>query len=43
VNTCKLRTIPSWFILDSGSLIKYYKSGGFGSRPEMEDALKHNL
>jgi peroxiredoxin len=43
VNTCKLRTIPSWFILDTGSLIKYYKSGGFGSRPEMEDALKHNL
>ena len=43
VNTCKLRTIPSWFILDSGSIIKYYKSGGFGSKPEMEDALKHNL
>ncbi len=43
VNTCKLRTIPSWFILDTGSIIKYYKSGGFGSRPEMEDALKHNL
>ena len=43
VNTCKLRTIPSWLILDSGSIIKYYKSGGFGSRPEMEGALKQNL
>ena len=43
VNTCKLRTIPSWLILDSGSIIKYYKSGGFGSKPEMEGALKQNL
>jgi peroxiredoxin len=43
VNTCKLRTIPSWIVLDTGSIIKYYKSGGFGSRPEMEDSLKHNL
>ena len=43
VNTCKLRTIPSWLILDSGSIIKYYKSGGFGSGPEMEGALKQNL
>ncbi len=43
VNTCKLRTIPSWLILDSGSIIKYYKSGGFGSKPEMVGALKQNL
>jgi S1-C subfamily serine protease/peroxiredoxin len=43
VNACKLRTIPSWLILDSGSIIKYYKSGGFGSKPEMEGALKQNL
>jgi len=42
-NACRLRTIPSWMIIDTGSLIKYFKSGGFGSKPEMESAIKSNL
>jgi peroxiredoxin len=42
-NACRLRTIPSWMIVDAGSIIKYFHSSGFGSKPEMEQALKSNL
>ncbi|MBN1374602.1 MAG: trypsin-like peptidase domain-containing protein [Dehalococcoidia bacterium] len=42
-NACRLRTIPSWLIVDTGSVIKYFKSGGFGSKHEMEDSIKNSL
>ena len=41
VNACKFRTIPSELFLDTGSVIRDYKSGGFGTKKEMEEALKH--
>jgi len=41
VNACRFRTIPSVLFLDTGSVIRDYKSGGFGTKKEMEEALKH--
>jgi len=38
---CQFRTIPSALFLDTGSVIRDYKSGGFGNRKDMEAAVKH--
>ncbi len=40
-STCQLKTIPSWVVLDTGSVIRFYKNGGFGSVKEVDEALKH--
>lgn len=37
---CQFRTIPSALFLDTGSVIRDYKSGGFGNRKDMEASLK---
>ncbi|MGA2367264.1 MAG: trypsin-like peptidase domain-containing protein [Dehalococcoidia bacterium] len=39
-STCQLKTIPSWFVLDTGSVIRFYKNGGFGSVKEVDEALQ---
>jgi hypothetical protein len=39
-STCQLKTIPSWVVLDTGSVIRFYKNGGFGSVKEVDEALK---
>ncbi|MFA5154702.1 MAG: trypsin-like peptidase domain-containing protein [Clostridia bacterium] len=41
VSGCQFRTIPSALFLDTGSVIRDYKSGGFGNRKDMEAALKY--
>ena len=41
VSGCQFRTIPTALFLDTGSVIRDYKSGGFGSQKEMEAAIKH--
>jgi peroxiredoxin len=38
-STCQLKTIPSWFVLDTGSVIRYYRNGGFGNVKEVDGAL----
>lgn len=42
-NACRLRTIPSWIIMDAGSIIKYFRNGGFSSGNEMEKVLQSKL
>jgi peroxiredoxin len=37
---CQLKTIPSWFVLDTGSVIRFYKSGGFGNVKEVDEVLQ---
>jgi S1-C subfamily serine protease/peroxiredoxin len=39
-STCQLKTIPSWFVLDTGSVIRFYKNGGFGSVKEVDETLQ---
>jgi len=40
VSGCQFRTIPTALFLDTGSVIRDYKSGGFGSRKDMETSIK---
>ena len=40
VSGCQFRTIPTALFLDTGSVIRDYKSGGFGSKKDMEESLK---
>jgi len=40
VSGCQFRTIPTALFLDTGSVIRDYKSGGFGNKKDMEAALK---
>jgi len=40
VSGCQFRTIPTALFLDTGSVIRDYKSGGFGNRKDMEASLK---
>jgi peroxiredoxin len=40
VSGCQFRTIPTALFLDTGSVIRDYKSGGFGNRKDMEVSLK---
>jgi len=40
VSSCQFRTIPTALFLDTGSVIRDTKSGGFGNRKDMEAALK---
>jgi len=40
-SVCQFRTIPSALFLDTGSVIRDYKSGGFGNKKDMEASLKH--
>jgi S1-C subfamily serine protease/peroxiredoxin len=40
VSGCQFRTIPTSLFLDTGSVIRDYKSGGFGNRKDMEASLK---
>ena len=40
VSGCQFRTIPTALLLDTGSVIRDIKSGGFGSRKDMETAVK---
>ena len=40
VSGCQFRTIPTALFLDTGSVIRDTKSGGFGNRKDMEAALK---
>ncbi|MFA5064736.1 MAG: trypsin-like peptidase domain-containing protein [Dehalococcoidia bacterium] len=41
VSGCQFRTIPTALFLDTGSVIRDYKSGGFGSQKEMETVIKN--
>jgi peroxiredoxin/chitodextrinase len=41
VSGCQFRTIPTALFLDTGSVIRDYKSGGFGTQKEMETAIKN--
>jgi peroxiredoxin len=40
VSGCQFRTIPTALFLDTGSVIRDYKSGGFGNKKDMEASLK---
>ena len=40
VSGCQFRTIPTALFLDTGSVIRDTKSGGFGNRKDMEASLK---
>jgi hypothetical protein len=40
VSGCQFRTIPTALLLDTGSVIRDYKSGGFGNKKDMEAAVK---
>jgi len=40
VSGCQFRTIPTALFLDTGSVIRDYKSGGFGNKKDMEAAIK---
>ena len=40
VSGCQFRTIPTALLLDTGSVIRDYKSGGFGSKKDMEATVK---
>jgi peroxiredoxin len=40
VSECQFRTIPTALFLDTGSVIRDYKSGGFGTEKEMETVVK---
>jgi S1-C subfamily serine protease/peroxiredoxin len=40
VSGCQFRTIPTALFLDTGSVIRDYKSGGFGNSKDMEAAVK---
>ena len=39
-STCQLKTIPSWFVLDTGSVIRFYKSSGFSNVKEVDQVLQ---
>jgi len=41
VSDCQFRTIPTALFLDTGSVIRDIKSGGFGTQKEMAAAIKH--
>jgi S1-C subfamily serine protease/peroxiredoxin len=41
VSDCQFRTIPTALFLDTGSVIRDIKSGGFGNKKDMEAALKY--
>ena len=40
VSGCQFRTIPTALLLDTGSVVRDYKSGGFGSKKDMEATVK---
>lgn len=40
VSGCQFRTIPTSLFLDTGSVIRDYKSGGFGNKKDMETTVK---
>ena len=40
VSGCQFRTIPTSLFLDTGSVIRDYKSGGFGNKKDMEATVK---
>jgi peroxiredoxin len=40
VSGCQFRTIPTALFLDTGSVIRDYKSGGFGNKKDMEVSVK---
>jgi len=40
VSECQFRTIPTALFLDTGSVIRDVKSGGFGTEKDMETAIK---
>ena len=40
VSGCQFRTIPTALLLDTGSVIRDIKSGGFGSKKDMETTVK---
>jgi len=40
VSGCQFRTIPTALLLDTGSVIRDYKSGGFGNKKDMETTVK---
>jgi peroxiredoxin len=40
VSGCQFRTIPTALLLDTGSVIRDYKSGGFGNKKDMEATVK---